>query len=86
VFCTGGQVAWSNLSESFPYRYLRRGRPHPDTGAGEFVRTQDTTDELCPTPASAWFTDDSAGVQEAVLEQCVTMPSLNASLSFIVLP
>jgi Zn-dependent peptidase ImmA (M78 family) len=84
AFCQHGEIKWSMVSKSFPYQYMKyEGRPDGYSGAGEFYSNGDTSEEAAETPADAWFTDYELEPDAMILEQCLIMSNLNATLSFI---
>lgn len=84
AFCRDNKIKWSQVSTSFPYQYMRRsGTPDGYSGAGEFFSGGSTSTEPVETPADAWFRDHSLPSGEEVMEQCMTMNRLNATLSLI---
>ncbi|OZC01289.1 ImmA/IrrE family metallo-endopeptidase [Rubricoccus marinus] len=87
VFCVGGRVEWSLISPSFSCRYVERGRAvHPYSGAGEAFSSGATSRGPEPTPVTAWFSDDDLDPSADVYEDCLAMPSLDATLSLILDP
>lgn len=84
AFCQHGEIRWSMKSKSFPYQYMRRkGAPDGYSGAGEFYSVGNTSVEAVETPADAWFSDHGIKSSAMVLEQCLVMSTLNATLSLI---
>lgn len=84
VFCRNGVVKWSRCSDSMPYRYIKTKRcVHPDSGAAEYFRRDDTVPEPAETPVSAWFIDYDQDPGATCMEDYMTLPSINATLSLI---
>jgi Zn-dependent peptidase ImmA (M78 family) len=84
AFCQDNEIQWSQVSPSFPYQYMRgSGTPDGYSGAGEFFSGGSTSEEPLETPADAWFRDYDLSSEEEVMEQCLTMSRLNATLSLI---
>lgn len=87
VFCRSGLIQWYNVSESFPYKQIARGSsPDCYSGAGEYFFEGDTSRNPEKTPVTAWFLDDNIRRDQWVMEQCLPMPHLRATLSLIWLP
>ncbi len=88
VFCRSGLIRWYVVSESLPYkRIIPRGSP-PDhySGAGEYFFDGSTSRDPEQTPITAWFHDDNIPRGQCVIEQCLPMPNLEATLSLIWIP
>ena len=87
VFCQSRLIRWFKVSSSFPYKWVPSGQP-PDrySGAGEYFfygRVSPTPEQ---TPCTAWFLDDNVSPDQSVMEQCLPMPNLEATLSLIWIP
>ena len=83
VCCSDRRVSWSLLSDSFPYRRVRRdGTVHAHTGAGEYFGRGSTSSRPEPTPTAAWFYD-APDLEARCLEHCCPMPSYGSTLSLI---
>jgi hypothetical protein len=84
VFSQNGTIVWYLCSDSFPYRYIRRGNlVHPHSGAGELFAQGSTSPDPELTPYEAWFIDDDLVPGEMCYEQCLPMPRYEAALSLI---
>lgn len=87
VFCQSGLIQWYNVSESLPYKHIYCGfPPHRYSGAGEYFLGGATSPEPEQTPITAWFLDDNIPSDQCVIEQCLPMPNLEATLSLIWMP
>jgi Zn-dependent peptidase ImmA (M78 family) len=84
AFCKDNEIKWSETSESFPYQYMY-GSDSPDgySGAGEYFADGIDHQEPLETPADAWFGDHQISRDDKVVEQCLVMSNLNATLSLI---
>jgi hypothetical protein len=84
VCCVDGQIEWSLVSSTFPYKRIRRGcHAHPHSGAGEFFARRTTSNRPEATPLTAWFLDDTVDSAGRCYEQCCPMPTYNSTLSLI---
>jgi Zn-dependent peptidase ImmA (M78 family) len=84
VFCRDNEIKWGIASDNMPYRYLRRsGQPHEYSGAGEYFRSGHTSAEPTATPCHAWFGDYGLAPDEEIMEECLVMRHLNATLSLL---
>ena len=84
TFCQNNEIKWSKVSESFPYQYMRgKGTPDGYSGAGEYFLKKIYYQEPTETPADAWFRDYEISNRETVMEQCLIMKNINATMSFI---
>lgn len=84
AFCKDEKIKWSNVSRSFPYQYMRgSGSPDGYSGAGEYFAKGSTPRDPVPTFCDAWFKDYSIDSQDELMEQCIAMNTLNATLSLI---
>ena len=87
VFCQSGLIRWYRVSSSFPYRFVNHGQPpHRYSGAGEYFFDGNTSPYPEPTPVTAWFLDKNVQSDQSVIEQCLPMPNLKATLSLIWIP
>lgn len=84
AFCKNNEIEWSNASDSFPYQYMYgNGSPDGHSGAGEYFANGIDHQEPTETPADAWFGDHEISQDDTVIEQCLVMSNLNATLSLI---
>jgi hypothetical protein len=84
VFSQDGEIRWSRSSDSFPYGWIPHGRKVREiTGAGEYFRNGEVSEDPEITPCEVWFEDEHTTVEGECLEQCITMPNYNAVLSLI---
>lgn len=87
VFCQSGLIRWYDVSESLPYKHIPCGSPpHRYSGAGEYFFEGDTSPNPEETPITAWFLDDYIRPDQLIMEQCLPMPNLGATLSLIWVP
>ncbi|MFB6272724.1 MAG: ImmA/IrrE family metallo-endopeptidase [Salinibacter sp.] len=84
AFCQDNEIKWSNVSDSFPYQYIRGdGEPDGYSGAWEYFGEGIDHQDPIETPADAWFGDYDISEDDTVIEQCLVMSRLNATLSLI---
>ena len=84
AFCKDNEIKWSKASKSFPYQYMyRSGAPRGYSGAADYFVNGTDDQEPFETPADAWFGDYQISSDDVVIEQCLVMYSLNATLSLI---
>jgi len=84
AFCKDNDIKWSNVSESFPYQYMRgNGSPKGYSGAWEYFEEGRNHQEPIETRADVWFGDYDISEDDTVIEQCLVMSRLNATLSLI---
>ena len=87
VFCVGGRVQWYHTSPSFSCRYVVVGQSaHPYSGAGEAFSGTGAHRGPERTPVTAWFSDDDLDPNGHVYEDCLPLPSYDATLSLILDP